>query len=273
MDKYLIMTDLDGTLLNKKSKLTKKNIRYLRFLEKKGHYVILSTGRPYQGCINFYNQIGLTSPLVCDNGGSIHFPNDHSKDIFTTIPLDLFIDFVKEIRFYIFSAMSSHFDIVYYYNKPYVPHYIQHNSIPRPIVEGFLDEIVKKPPINPTFFIKEADFDKVLNVLKKEKYSSIIEYRFWKSGNNTFSLELFNKEATKGHTLTKLKNLLNINFENDLVFGDQMNDVEMLQTANNSVAMKNGKELLKKISKYTTYKTNDRNGVIHFMKKFFKNIK
>ena len=273
MKKYLIMTDLDGTLLNKKSQLTRKSIKFLKKMEEQGHYVILSTGRPYQGCINFYEQLGLHSPLICDNGGSIHYPNNHSQDIYTSIPLDLFLEFTKEIRPYIFSAMSSNFDIVYYYNRDFVPGYIQHNSIPREVKEGYLDEIVEKAPINPTLFIFEEHFDDVLKILKEEKYESIISYRFWKSNNKTISLELYNKNATKGHALRKIKEILNVPFENDLVFGDQMNDVEMIQYSYNSVAMKNGKELLKKIAKYTTYRTNNHNGVIHFIKKFMKKEK
>ena len=141
--------------------------------------------------------------------------------------------------------MSSNFDIVYYFNRKFVPNYIQHNSIPRQIKEGYIDEIVEKAPINPTLFIYDEKFDEVLKILENEKYSSIIAYRFWKSSNKIISLELYNKSATKGHALLKIKEMFNIQNENDLVFGDQMNDVEMIQFAYNSVAMKNGKELLK----------------------------
>ena len=91
MEKYLIMSDLDGTLLNHKRKIPNKSIRYIRKLVKEGHYFIFSTGRPYQGCIQFYNKLKINCPLVCDNGGSIHFPNNHSKDIITSIPLELIL--------------------------------------------------------------------------------------------------------------------------------------------------------------------------------------
>ena len=273
MDKYLIMSDLDGTLLNKKSKLSKKSIKYIKKIVNEGHYFVLATGRPYQGCINFYKQLGIDSPLVCDNGGSIHFPNNHTKDIFITIPLDLFKDFIKEIKDCLIAGMSSHFDIIYYYNKNEVPTFIQHLNPPRKIIEGNLEVIVEKPPINPTLFIKNEYFDKVINILNKEKYSSIIKYRFWRDYNDRYSLELYNKSATKGHALLLLKDLLKIKKENDLVFGDQMNDIEMIQYATNGVAMCNGRELVKKIAKYITYKPNHRDGEIHFIKKYFKKIK
>lgn len=269
MEKYLIMTDLDGTLLNKKSKISRKSIKYIRKIVNNGHYFVFATGRPYQGCIKYYTQLKINSPLVCDNGGSIHFPYDHSKDIFISIPLELFIDLLKKIKPYIYSGMSSNFDTIYYYNRKEVPMFLQHLTPPRTIIEGDLDEIIKIPPINPTLFIKNEHFEKVINVLKLDKYSSIINYRFWKDYNDKVSLELFNKDATKGHALIKLKELLNIKKENDLVFGDQLNDLEMIKAAYNGVAMINAKDELKKVSKYISYKPNYKNGVIHFIKNFF----
>lgn len=270
MKKYLIMTDLDGTLLNKKSQISKKSIRYIKKLVKKGHYFVIASGRPIQGCVKYYKQLGIDSPLVCDNGGSIHFPNDHSKDLYTSIPLDLFLEFIKEIKEFIFSAMSSTFDTIYFYNRKDVPMFIQHLEPPRTIIEGDFDKIVKIPPINPSIYIKKGKIQEVLNILNKEKYSNIIAYRYWESFDEASNLEIYNKNATKGHALDKLKVLLNIDFENDLVFGDQMNDLEMIKHAYNGVAMINGRKELKEIAKYVTYKPNYKNGEIHFIKKFFK---
>lgn len=273
MEKYIIMSDLDGTLLNNKSKISLRSKLYIRKLEKQGHYFIISTGRPFQGCINYYKELKLNSPLVCDNGGSIHFPNDHSKDIFTSIPLNLFLELIEEINPYIHAAMSSNFDTIYYYNRKDVPMFIQHLKLPRKIIEGNFLDIIKIPPINPSFYIKKDKINEVLNILNKNKYSSIINIRYWKGYENMDTVELFHKNATKGCALDKLKDLLNIKSTNDLVFGDQLNDMEMIQHASNGVAMINGREELKSIAKYISDKPNYKNGVIKFIKKFLKNKK
>lgn len=273
MDKYLIVSDLDGTLLNHKRKIPRKSIRYIKKLVKQGHFFVFATGRPYQGSIRYYKKLKLTGPMICDNGGSIHFPRNHNQDIFTVIPLDLFISLVKEIKPYLFAGMSSHFDTVYYYNEKDVPFFLKHPNPPREIIEGDLEEIMKKPPINPTLFFKNKYLDEVLNILSKDEYKDIISYRYWNDYSDTVSLELYHKNATKGHALLKLKEILNINKENDLVFGDQKNDIEMLSYAFNSVAMLNGRKEVKEITKYITYKTNKDNGVTHFIKEFFKTKK
>ena len=238
-----------------------------------GHFFIIASGRPYQGCIKFYNQLKLNSYMICDNGGSIHMPNNHSLDYYAAIPLDLFLDLVNEIEEYLYSAMSSNFDTIHYYNRKDVPKFIQHLDPPRKIIEGKFSEIIKIAPINPSFYIKQENTDKVLEILKKEKYSSIISIRYWNGYKDIDTIELFHKEGTKGHAINKLKEMLNIPKNNDLVFGDQMNDLEMLSMANNGVAMINGRDEIKKAAKYISYKDNNHNGEIHFIHKFLKNKK
>ena len=273
MNKFIIMSDLDGTLLNKKTKIPFLSKLYIKRLTKKGYYFVIATGRPYQGAIKFYNQLKLTSYMVCDNGGSIHLPSDHSKDIYASIPLDLFLDLINEIEQYIYSAMSSNFDTIHYYNRKDVPKFIQHLDPPRKIIEGKFSEIIKIPPINPSIYVTKENIDKILTILKKEKYSSIISTRYWEGYNGIYTIELFHKNGTKGYALNKLKEMLNINYENDLVFGDQLNDIEMIQAANNGVAMINGRDELKKVAKYISYKSNNHNGEINFIHNFLKNKK
>ena len=55
MNKYLIISDLDNTLLNNKRKISLLSKIYIKKLIKQGHYFILASGIPYQGCINYYN--------------------------------------------------------------------------------------------------------------------------------------------------------------------------------------------------------------------------
>ena len=47
----------------------------------------------------------------------------------------------------------------------------------------------------------------------------------------------------------------------------------MLSFAFNSVAMLNGRKEVKEVAKYISYKTNKKNGVTHFIKKFMKTKK
>ena len=270
MNKYLIITDLDHTLLNKKSKISLTSKLYIKKLIKQGHYFILASGRPYQACINFYNELKLNSYLVCDNGGSIIHPLDNSKNIIKNISLNIFQEFLNEIKDYIYAGMSATQEVVYYQNPELIPDWMKHDIIERKIIVGNLNEIVKTSPINPNIFIKTEYLEIVKEILAKDKYKNIISYRHWSTNKPYTSFEIYRFDATKGNALLDLKRILNIKEENDLAFGDQLNDLEMIKAAFNGVAMINGRNELKDIAKYVSFKPSHKNGEIHFIKYFFK---
>ena len=273
MEKYLIMSDLDNTLLNNKRKISLLSKLYIKRLIKQGHFFILASGRPYQGCIKYYNQLKLNSYIVCDNGGSIINPHDKTRNIIKSIPLNLFLDLLNEIKDFIYAGMSATREIVYYQNGDLIPSWIKHDTKERKIVNGNLHEIIKTAPINPNIFIKTECLELVISILNKDKYKHIISYRHWSTNKPYTSFELYRFDATKGDALKDLKRILNIKEENDLVFGDQLNDLEMIKAAFNGVAMINGRSELKNIAKYISLKNNHKNGEIHFIKFFFKNKK
>lgn len=53
-----------------------------------------------------------------------------------------------------------------------------------------------------------------------------------------------------------------------MVFGDYLNDLEMMENAYYSYAMKNGHEKIKEVSNFETDFTNNENGVIETIKKY-----
>ena len=57
MDKKLIAFDMDGTLLNSKKKISFLTRQYLKRLSKKGHIIVLASGRPSRSMINYYKQL------------------------------------------------------------------------------------------------------------------------------------------------------------------------------------------------------------------------
>jgi hypothetical protein len=73
-------------------------------------------------------------------------------------------------------------------------------------------------------------------------------------------LDLSHKEANKGVALGKLQKMLNINFDETMVFGDFMNDLEMMKLGKFSFAMENAHNEIKKIANYSTA-SNEEDGV------------
>ena len=77
---------------------------------------------------------------------------------------------------------------------------------------------------------------------------------------------LTNKDSTKGKTIKKLLEYLNIEPESVLAFGDNYNDISMFEVVD-GVAVENAQDSVKQLAKYTT-KSNEEDGVSYFIKMY-----
>ena len=96
MTKKMIAVDLDGTLLNSESKLSDFTIETIKKISKKGHQVVIATGRPYRMAKDFYNQLELETPMINFNGSLTHLPGKtwkHEKCL--TVDKKYLLDIVK----------------------------------------------------------------------------------------------------------------------------------------------------------------------------------
>jgi HAD superfamily hydrolase (TIGR01484 family) len=74
--RYLIVSDLDGTLLRSDNTISKFSELIIKKLVRKGHIFCLSTGRPLRAAVQYYKQLGLNSLLLNFNGSYISNPSD-----------------------------------------------------------------------------------------------------------------------------------------------------------------------------------------------------
>ena len=79
-------------------------------------------------------------------------------------------------------------------------------------------------------------------------------------------LDITNITANKGTAIKKVQQQLGINPQETLVFGDYLNDFEMMQNAGMSYAMKNAHPEIIKISTNVTEFDNNENGVLQTLK-------
>ena len=66
--KYLIVLDLDGTLMMDFSTYDEETFEYLNMLREQGHIIMLATGRPYRSSHFVYELLHLNTPLINYNG-------------------------------------------------------------------------------------------------------------------------------------------------------------------------------------------------------------
>ena len=78
-------------------------------------------------------------------------------------------------------------------------------------------------------------------------------------------MDIMNAGANKGIAVRKVQEYLNIDADETMVFGDYLNDLEMMQIAYYSFAMANAHKRIKEIARFET-KSNNQSGVIETIK-------
>ena len=73
------------------------------------------------------------------------------------------------------------------------------------------------------------------------------------------------KKVNKSYNKKQVLKDINIKFEETMVFGDYLNDLEMMESAYHSYAMENAHDDLKKVARFRA-KKNTENGVVEKIK-------
>ncbi|MGI6359599.1 MAG: HAD-IIB family hydrolase [Acholeplasmatales bacterium] len=227
--------------------------------------MVLITGRPYRGCINFYEELGLNTPLIVDNGASIYGMGNF-PDKFYKIPkklLDEIFLFTKDHLVTVFYTVGDY--LFSYKTEKRLEFYFHLNEntkiIERPYIENDLEAplvivAIKKP------FHKE--FEKF--IYKKE----ILNLRSWGEDKKNAIYEIYLKGIHKGHAMNDVIRLLGHDKTDVIAFGDGDNDIELISYAHRGIAMKNAADVVKKVSDEITLYDNHENGVIKHLKGIIK---
>ena len=268
-NKYLIAIDLDGTLLNKHSKITWFNKYYLKKLDRKGHIIVLASGRPARAVKFFYNQIGLTGPIICYNGAYTFHPID--KKFPTTaynFKKQLVLDIYKEVGKEIATNCMCETDEQIWLEKhdeKLNRFFWQENM---DIIYGDINETLDKDPWTFILQLKDRDHNDIIRnaVLKHKGYL----VRFW----TTYPYaEIYDENTSKAASIHQIAEYYGIPKERTIGIGDADNDIEMMQECGTSIAMKNGNKHVKALATMISRKDHNHHGVAFAIKDFFKKNK
>lgn len=267
-NKYLIALDLDGTLLTKDKTISLSTKTTLQNLMEQGHIVVIATGRPHRASIMYYKELNLQTPMVNFNGALIHHPYDEGWDaVHTPLPNRT----AKEI---IHSCYELEVDniLAEIQDDMYLDQFDQNiiNFFTNPeeveqITIGSLKNNLKGDPTSLMISAKEGQADAVRDYLDQH-HASIIEHRKW--GVPWDVIEVVKKGVNKATGLQKIAHYFHIPVSNIIAFGDEDNDLEMIEYAGVGVAMGNAIDELKERASYIT-NTNDEDGIGNFLEDFF----
>lgn len=252
----LIALDIDGTLIGSSGVIDSKTRQLLIEIQRNyGVRLVLASGRPLAGILDLAEELELTLHggfLMPYNGGEVYRANNaaHSSPILThSLPLSL----VKKI----YQTASQHkLSIISYQDNnlisedidnPYVQKEVEITGMTPKRVEHFTESI---PPFVP----------KCLIVGNPEELSNFTpQFRDLYTGqvdafqSNPYFLEVVPIGVNKGKSLEWLISYLGYERKEVIAFGDNFNDIEMLQMAGVGVAMQNAPiEVQKEADKVTS---------------------
>ncbi|MGN1295727.1 MAG: Cof-type HAD-IIB family hydrolase [Bacilli bacterium] len=268
MNKYLIALDMDGTLLNSSQKIGKLTSSYLHSLALSGHIIVIASGRPFRSIEPYYNELGLSSPCICYNGGYIYSSEKNFEEDSFFIPKEVCIDVISTLdRSRLLNVMCENSSSMHLLHQDDIlSKYFFMDKIN--IVYGELKDTLQDDPNIIIFRATDEKEDFKQEITKAvEKHG--LKIRFW-SGLTSFS-EIYSPKVTKAHALNKIAQYYQIPKENIIAFGDAPNDLEMLEEAGVGVAMKNASSELLKVAKYITPTDNNHDGIYYFLQDFFAN--
>jgi len=272
VQRYLIAIDLDGTLLNNNRQISTYSKVIIQKLIEQGHHVVIATGRSNRMSILYYNELGLRTPLINSNGAVIHHPNDKNWGTYHH-PLDMkTAQDIIEISFSLNSRnllAAVHDNVLVERFDEHIMDFYNSGSTDSGVVTiGSLKDELKE---DPTLMLVYPHFDKLdkLTDYLNDIHAEVIDHRNW--GEPFHIIEIMNKSMNKAVAVKKVAEFYGVPRERIMAFGDETNDLHMLEYAGIGVAMENGVDAAKNVADHIT-KSNEDDGVAVFLADYF-NIK
>ena len=265
MEKYLIAIDLDGTLLKDWQTVSKETIDYLKKVQEMGHKIVLATGRPFRSAEEFYDKLGLTTPLINYNGGLVTSKHDKNFQGYSlTVDYDAILDIFHKTKHVIENAFGEIKDDIYLWKDTEEIQPLLHNFNGARLFVGDFEEMLPEPT-NGFIIIAKDGKGHVIEEYVRKKYKDTVLCRNWGNHYN-FIIELFSPDTNKGNALEYVSKYLGFERDHIIAFGDAHNDIEMLQYAHRGIGMKNGHDSLLEIADEVTEFTNEEDGLIKHLK-------
>lgn len=265
--KYLIAIDMDGTLLNKKGKVSFLTNRYLRKLSKEGHIVILASGRPIRSLKPTYDKLKLNTPMICYNGIYAYHPNDKSfNEISHYFYKNMIIELYRELypRYISNIVVENHNDIFYEKDDAFLARFFPNKGIKVHVTS------ISNIDDNMYSVIMKSNSKKSDNeIINRVKRYENIGLRFW-AGDNPEYCELYYKDISKWDSILEIAKYYKIPLDNVITIGDSFNDIEMVKKAKIGIAMINSPSKLKEVADIVTEYDNHHNGIPKTLKKIIK---
>ncbi len=238
-DRWLIATDLDGTLFDHSLTVLPEVKAALQQAKAAGHAITLATGRMVRATQPIADSLGLDQPLICYQGALVrdgeHVIAHH------TLPLPIaheVLRFAQERGLHVNAYVDDRLFVAE--RTPEAELYLSLSPMVPLEPVGDLQRFLTQEPTK-LVLIQSVPQTESLLPLVTERWGGMAQV----VRSHAQFIELTHRAASKGNALLALADSLGIPRERTLAVGDNLNDLSMIRAAGIGVAMGNAPPLLR----------------------------
>lgn len=255
----MIASDMDGTLLDSNHEWSPSFLPELKKLTDKGILFVAASGRQYYNLKNRFKDVEEHIAFAAENGSYVVCKGEElmveSLDAATVLDLLKFARTIPDVHVLLCGKRKAYIE----------------SSDPE-LVENFTQYFDRYEVVDALESVAGEDILKVticdLNGSEAHAYPYFKEWedRVLVKVSGEIWLDLSHKNANKGRAIECLQSHLGITARETMVFGDYLNDLEMMQKAYYCYAMANAHPQLKQVARFHT-DSNDNDGVVKILRK------
>lgn len=285
----LMAIDLDGTLLNSSGEVSEGTKLALQNARAQGTEVVLASGRPISTTKTLALELGVDNYLISGNGSVVY---DIKKDeiiynrFLTKKQVLEIVKLCEENSFYynIYTeeeviAKTLNYNVLFYHNENIkkVEEKRTHINLVEN-VEQYIQDLEKENFLKITICDESKwIFNSIMKRIKQIENVDILEVEYMSRKRIQYGTkhvdiqyyytEITNQNVNKWSAIEFLMEKLNINKEDIVAIGDNLNDKEMIENAGLGVVMGNSNPKMKEIANVVVA-DNDSEGVMDAINQF-----
>ncbi len=270
----LIVSDIDGTLINSNNEISELTIDIIKKLNNKKIFFSLASQRVHSSIIPIAKELNIDLPYISLNGALIQ--NVEGNVILNKSVIDK-----KYVEKAVRLAEKHYVKIALCYNDRIV--YTENNSVVKDFMPRFgttytLVDTYNDYTDNVLEIIMSGNDRKVMREIHRRMQLPFgiylkVKYHRSQTYEGVYNIEVLRKGVNKKTGLKLLTGYLGLGKKEIMVFGDWYNDRDLFQFGGTNIALANAVDELKDVADYITDKSNEEDGIGRFLKLFYDSLK
>jgi Cof subfamily protein (haloacid dehalogenase superfamily) len=269
----LLVSDIDGTLITNDNQISELTKQLIKSLQKKDIYFSLASQRVHSSVVPLAKELNIHIPYLSLNGALIQ--DNEGKVILNKSVIDRkYVEKALRLaeKFYVKIALCYNERIVYTEDNSVIKDFMTRLGTTYTLVksyDNYLDNVLE--------IIMSGNDRKNMKYIHKKMHPPFglylkVKYSRSQSFQGVYNIEILRKGANKNTGLKILTRYLKIKKNEVMVFGDWYNDRDLFQFGGTNIALANAVDELKDMADFVTDKSNDEDGVGHFLQMFYESL-